>query len=190
MISDDYIKILKELNGVGNFGKRTKMPKYLAEFISAIKPLSILDFGCGSGNLVATMTELYPNMSIQGYDPGNNLFNQNIDLVKVDLLVSTDVLEHIEPEFIDDTLKFLSTKSRYFYHLIALAPSSTVLPDGRNAHLILESPAWWRNKFTNLGYRIVNEVHMNHTKANKRTGEPTLVNKYFLMGEKLDWLSN
>lgn len=41
------------------------------------------------------------------------------------------MLEHIEPEFIDQTLEFLKEKSNRFYHLISLAPSKVILPDGK-----------------------------------------------------------
>jgi cyclopropane fatty-acyl-phospholipid synthase-like methyltransferase len=184
MITEEYKKILTELNGVGNFGKRKKIPRYLPEFIDNIKPSSILDFGCGSGNLISTISAMYPNMTVDGYDPGNGFYRNPIDDNFYDLIISTDVLEHVEPNFIDDTLKFLSTKSKYAYHLIALAPSTTFLPDGRNAHLILETPRWWKEKFLNLDYTVVNEVHMKHTKLSKKTGEPTLVDKYFLMLKK------
>ena len=73
-------------------------------------------------------------------------------------------------------LEFLKEKSNKFYHLIALAPSRVTLPDGRNAHLILKSKDWWRNKFVKLGYTITFEKHMHHRKGDR------MVNKYFISG--------
>ena len=65
----------------------------------------------------------------------------------------------------NQTLEFLKQKSNRFYHLIALAPSRVILPDGRNAHLILKSKDWWRDKFIKLGYNITFEKHVQWTKG-------------------------
>jgi 2-polyprenyl-3-methyl-5-hydroxy-6-metoxy-1,4-benzoquinol methylase len=184
MISDNYKKILTDIHDTSPFGKRSKVPKYLAEFIEQVKPTSILDFGCGKGRLVHRLREDYPDMSITGYDPGNREFDESLDGRLVDLLISTDVLEHVEPEHINQTLEYLSHRSRYIYHLIALSPAKLILPDGRNAHLIQESPEWWRNKFLNLNYKIIKEDYMEFYKTPKGTKKPMLVKKYFIMAEK------
>lgn len=176
MISNEYRSILQSLNGKENFGKRKRLPKYLDSIIEEFQPNNILDFGCGTGALIRTLKDLYPAIDIQGYDPGNEKFSDIFKDKKFDLVISTDVLEHIEPEYIDQTLNFLKSKSNKFYHLIALSPSRVILPDGRNAHLILETPAWWRSKFEKLNYKIVFERHMHHKKDNKT------VNKYFIAG--------
>lgn len=179
MISENYKKIISDINGKENFGKRKKLPKFLNDFIIKTQSETILDFGCGVGNMIETLKESYPDKTVKGFDPGNKDFEIFPDQV-FDLIVSTDVLEHIEPEFLDSTLEFLSTKSRFSYHLIALAPSSVTLPDGRNAHLILETRDWWRNKFLKLNYSVINEYHMKHFNETKNK----LVNKYFIMLEK------
>lgn len=176
MISYEYQQILKNLNGTENFGKRKSLPKHLDYVIDQIQPTSILDFGCGTGALVNTLKSRYLEKLIEGYDPGNSDFSNKFDDLKFDLLISTDVLEHIEPEFLDTTLNYLKQKSTHFYHLIALAPSTVVLPDGRNAHLIIETKEWWRNKFLNQGCKIIFEKHMHHKKDDR------VVNKYIISG--------
>ena len=180
MISNEYKKILTEIHDTSPFGK----PTHLESFIEQINPTSILDFGCGKGRLVATLQEKYPNKTISGYDPGNPIYDRSLDNVGVDMLISSDVLEHVEPAYIDETLKYLSTKSWYIYHLIALSPAKLILPDGRNAHLILESKEWWRDKFVNLGYNIIKEDYVEFYKTPKATKIPMLVKKYFIMAEK------
>ncbi len=176
--------MLTDIHDTSPFGKRSKVPKYLEEFISQIKPSSIIDFGCGKGRLVQRLRENYPDIIITGYDPGNKEFSTSLNDISVDLLISTDVLEHVEPEHIDVTLQFLSTKSRYIYHLIALSPAKLILPDGRNAHLIQESPEWWRTKFLNFNYKILKEDYMEFYKTPKGTDKAILVKKYFIMAEK------
>ena len=132
--------------------------------------------------MISTLKEYFPNIQIDGFDPGNTSF-QEFKKEKYDLVISTDVLEHIEPEYIDETLKFLKQKSRYFYHLIALQPSRLILPDGRNAHLILESADWWKKKFQVLDCHIMLDKRMNHEKIDKTTGRKKIVDKYFLAGK-------
>jgi hypothetical protein len=62
-------------------------------------------------------------------------------------LISNDVIEHFEPEFLDSTLEKMSnlyTKSAWL--IIACYPAKKKLPDGRNAHLVIETPNWWEKK--------------------------------------------
>jgi hypothetical protein len=184
MISNEYKKILTDIHNSSPFGKRSKLPKHLESFVEEINPNSILDFGCGKGRLISALAEKYPDKSISGYDPGNTVYDRSLDDVNVDLLISSDVLEHIEPEYVDETLKYLSTKSKYIYHLIALSPAKLILPDGRNAHLILESKEWWRQKFLDLNYNIIKEDYLESYKIPKRTTTQLLIKKYFIMAEK------
>ena len=70
-----------------------------------------------------------------------------------------DVFEHIEPVYLDHTLKQINKKMlRTGFFRIACYPAKKTLPDGRNAHLIVESPAWWREKLLeNMNVDIVHE---------------------------------
>lgn len=182
MISKEYKNILRKIHETTPFGKRAKFPKHLQKFIDDIKPNSIIDFGCGKGRLVNIMNETYPSIRVRGYDPGNSYFDSPI-VEPVDLLMSTDVLEHIEPVYLDETLKFLSTKSRYIYHLIACHPAKLILSDGRNAHLIIEDQTWWRQKFLDLDYKIISEDWLEFTKFSKELNKELLVKKYIIMAE-------
>jgi hypothetical protein len=98
--------------------------------------------------------------------------------------MSTDVLEHVEPVYLEETLKFLSTKSRYIYHQIACSPAKLILPDGRNAHLIIEGQEWWRQKFLDLNYKIISEDWLEYTKFSKELRRDLLIKKYIIMAEK------
>lgn len=61
-----------------------------------------------------------------------------------DLVVCTDVLEHIEPECIDSVLDDIARCSgKACFLVIATRPAKKTLPDGRNAHLIQEPISWW-----------------------------------------------
>lgn len=184
MITDGYKNILSEIHSTTKFGKRRKLPDFLEEFINDKQPATILDFGCGKGNLVETLKEKYTFRDIYGFDPANPKYDTN--LINVDLIVSTDVLEHIEPELLDATLNEIKQHSKYVYHLISCAPAKLVLPDGRNAHLIQETPTWWKQKFMNLGYKIIKEHYVEFEKYSKQLKRNLPVKNYFIIAEKLN----
>jgi hypothetical protein len=64
-----------------------------------------------------------------------------------DIVACTDVLEHIEPECLEDVLADLRrvTKKMGFF-TIATRPAKKFLSDGRNAHLIQQDARWWLEK--------------------------------------------
>jgi hypothetical protein len=187
MISEKLKRAYSEIHSKTKFGKRAKMPAFLDEFIKEISPSSIIDFGCGKGKLIETLSEKYPSIVVKGYDPANP--DYDIPLSKSDLIISTDVLEHIEYEHIDATLKEIQANSRYIYHLISCAPAKLILPDGRNAHLIQESPHWWRNKFESLGYKILKEDYKEFTKYSKQLKKELPVKNYYVLAENERWVN-
>jgi hypothetical protein len=159
--SEDYKELLKEnhrqaatkpwgRSGGRNFGAR------LSEFLTQRPGIkTVLDFGAGQTSLERrvreTIPERYAGLIWTNYDPG-------IDEIDVpptgsfDLIVSSDVLEHIEPESLPEVLKWLYEHTRHYqYHLIACDPCKSRLPDGRNAHLIVEEPEWWFRRFRDHG---------------------------------------
>lgn len=191
MISNKIKQAYIDIHNTTPFGKRSKIPKELKTYIQKIQPKSICDFGCGKGNLIEVLKENYPRIQVSGYDPANPKYDYPINDQFYDLLISTDVLEHVEPEYIDETLKFLVDKSTYVYHKIALSPAKLILPDGRNAHLIQESSAWWRKKFLNLGYRIIQDEYKEFEKFPKQrkwpdgSSKPMLVKNYIIFAERI-----
>jgi hypothetical protein len=61
--------------------------------------------------------------------------------------VSLDVLEHIEPECLDDVLDDMKRCTlKGVFLSVSLVTAGKTLPDGRNAHLIVEPIEWWLPK--------------------------------------------
>ena len=183
MISDSLKKMYSDIHRTTPFGKRAKFPKYLDSFIKEKNPRSILDFGCGKGRLLESIRCSYPDVEVIGYDPANPNYDIDLSNINVDLIISSDVLEHIEPEYLLETLADLRTKSKYYFHLIACSPAKLILPDGRNAHLIVEDNIWWRQKFIELKYTISNEKFLEFEKIPKGWTKKMLIRKYFVMGD-------
>lgn len=107
----------------------------------------VLDYGCGR-NQSLTRT-LKPNRKIeyQGYDPGVPEMSE--EPKPSQLVVCIDVLEHIEPDCLDDVLDHLESLTEVcLFATVHTGPAGKVLPDGRNAHLIQRPSDWWLPKFT------------------------------------------
>ena len=101
---------------------------------------TVLDYGCGKGGLVKALLD--HGMLARGYDPAVEEFFTPQE--PADLVVCTDVLEHIEPEYITMVLDDLHRLTlRAIYLIVATGPAQKVLPDGRNAHLIQKSSRDW-----------------------------------------------
>ena len=156
IINPDYQAQLSEMHSKGQFVRGGKLLKSLNPFFKQYQPTSVLDYGCGHGGLMAAIKEAYPAMQVEGYDPGNPKHNR-MPKRSFDAVISGDVFEHIEPEHLDATLQLINSKIlRCGWFRIACYPAKKKLPDGRNAHLIVESPEWWRKKLeTVMGVRIV-----------------------------------
>jgi hypothetical protein len=143
----------------------------LIETIKSYPITTVLDFGCGQGKMIIRLMEIFPNLKIQGYDPGVERYAV-FPTTPVDLIHSADVLEHIEPDYLVDVLTKLWNLGQYQYHNIACHPAKKTLPDGRNCHLIIEEPEWWLEKIKSTLDPDCKLVYTNvyHTFGKKRKG--------------------
>lgn len=148
MISDEYQSILRKAHENDDTWGSTgyKHAPWVAEFIDRHKLDSVLDFGCGKGHLGNAVREDREYLEWCEYDPGipgkDVLPNKCFDLV-----VATDVLEHIEPDHLPSVLTLLGMlSSRSIMLHIHTGPARALLPDGRNAHLIQEDRDWWTKR--------------------------------------------
>jgi hypothetical protein len=102
----------------------------------------IVTHNCGKGYLAKALP--FP---IWEYDPA--IPGKEETPRPADLVVCTDVLEHIEPDrlvFVLDDLRRCTLKLGYF--VIHTGPSSKTLADGRNTHLIQKDKTWWALKLS------------------------------------------
>ncbi len=106
------------------------------------KAPDVLDYGAGEGTLKEYLDE-NTCARVWEYDPGIPE-KQDMPAGRFDLVVSTDVLEHIEPEHIGAVLDECFEKATYgVYHHIATCLTGHTLPDGRDYHILCESYEWW-----------------------------------------------
>lgn len=171
IVNPEYQQQLATMHSQGQFVRGGKGLKSLRPFIDQYQPRSLLDFGCGHGGLMRAIQEHYPHMLVKGYDPGSEKHHA-MPTKATDVIVSLDVFEHIEPEHLDQTLQLIASRMlRAGWFRIACYPAKKLLPDGRNAHLIVQPPSWWRQQIlANMNVRIVHEEIITIDKSHKWPG--------------------
>jgi hypothetical protein len=103
--------------------------------------------------LTENCPKLFAGLDFVEYDPGLEDFATLPDR-QFDLIISADVLEHVEPEMIEDTIRWMQDHAdRALYHHIACDPAGITLPDGRNAHILCRKLDWWMEKFTHSDWQ-------------------------------------
>lgn len=146
LISDNYKRLLqtkhegKPWGGAGKSWVPTILP-LLNKFSSG--PISILDYGCGRGTFKPAIEPLHPDVTVTEYDPGV-LGKDVLPMKPVDYVVCTDVMEHVEEQYVVDTLRtinWLAINGVFFN--IDTALSKSFLPDGRNTHITIRPGDWW-----------------------------------------------
>ena len=161
MISGAYKELLRKKHKAdkswGDTGARHFMK--VIQLLDQHECKSVLDYGCGKGLLGIKFREEQKPTEHEGemipsgiadvkfyeYDPG--IEEKEKGLANADLVVCTDVLEHIEPQYIDAVIAELAAKTqKVAYLVISCREAIHKLPDGRNAHLIVQPPEWWEKK--------------------------------------------
>jgi hypothetical protein len=121
---------------------------------------TLLDYGSGGCGLSRVLQERFPGeFTVTEYEPSrDDLMHNN---TPHNYVVSIDVLEHIEPDLLDnvlDDLKRVTLKGGYF--TVSTRAAGQKLPDGRNAHLIIKPFAWWKEHIQKR-FTIVEEDFSN-----------------------------
>jgi hypothetical protein len=131
------------MGGARHAGTVTKLVESLRKDLAKGSP-SVLDYGCGKGLLARTLP--FP---IWEYDPA--IPEKSGTPRPADLVVCTDVLEHVEPEKLMWVLADLRRcTSVVGYFVIHTGAAKKTYPDGRNTHLIQRDLKWWKKQLAKL----------------------------------------
>jgi hypothetical protein len=147
LISDEYRRQQEQLHENPDYGTASVFfAPYVVSVVEAFKVRSLLDYGAGKGRLgVILKQRVQWPLTISHYDPAVPEWMARPD--PCEFVACIDVLEHIEPPLIDnvlDDLQRLVLRAGMF--TVHTTAAMKVLPDGRNAHLIQQPPAWWLPK--------------------------------------------
>lgn len=142
LITEDYRALNKQLHE-SNEHYGTTAKRYVQDvdsLIDAMKAETVLDYGCGKGLLQRGLVK-----KIEQYDPC--IPGKDEPPAPADLVCCIDVLEHIEPDCLDEVLNDIQRLAQKCVFLtVATRPAAKNLPDGRNAHILLRPMDWWLAK--------------------------------------------
>jgi hypothetical protein len=156
LISDEYRALNLRLHEKGSYGRRgDKWAQRVTELIERFGPATALDYGCGQGALGRAI-----DFPIAEYDPaipGKDCLPEPADLV-----ICTDVIEHVEPELLLNVLDHLQLLTRHvLFAVVSTRAAKKELEDGRNAHLIVEGSDFWKplleERFDVLGWEVLGD---------------------------------
>jgi hypothetical protein len=146
VISEEYRALQKELHENPNYGVASiGYAPFVKQTLELCGARSLSDYGAGKQNLWKALVKL----GVKGieYFPYDPAFPEYGMPKPADLVCCIDVLEHIEPAFLESVLLDLSKITKRFgFFSVATGPAGKTLPDGRNAHLIQKPSSWWLPK--------------------------------------------
>lgn len=144
-ITEPYRKTQELLHAVGGYGVASKAyAPMVSDIVTRLGVTELLDYGSGRGNLAAHL-KVPHKMKLQFYDPA--IPEYSAEPLPMQMCACIDVLEHIEPECIDEVLDDLKRVTQVVgFFTVSTRPAEKVLSDGRNAHLLIEQPEWWWEK--------------------------------------------
>jgi len=148
LISDDYRHLQQELHKNPNYGVASvAYAPLVAQLLDAVQATELLDYGAGKGRLgVALREHTAKLLTIHHYDPAIPGWSGVAQPCR--FVACIDVLEHIEPDLIDNVLDDLKRVTTGFgIFTVHTGPATKTLLDGRNAHLIQKPLSWWLPKF-------------------------------------------
>jgi hypothetical protein len=159
LISSEYLALQRDVHGrpEGYGGKGKRWAETVVALVRHFGASSVLDYGSGRGSLTdrLRLDDLLPRaVRVDEYDPA--VPGKDRLPYPADLVTTTDVLEHVEPDRLDAVLAHIRLLSRYAtLFVVATGPANKVLADGRNAHLIQEPAAWWQARVEASGYAVL-----------------------------------
>ncbi len=144
-ITEEYRKLQQELHKNPNYGVASlQFASLVADLLKQSGAQSVSDYGAGKKNLLVGLNQLGVNPIYRPYDPA---FPEYGSPQPADLVCCIDVLEHIEPELIENVIDELARVTQNIGFLsIHMGPAAKTLSDGRNAHLIQKPTSWWLPK--------------------------------------------
>jgi hypothetical protein len=162
LISPEYKAQQEHLHATTNYGIASiKYAHLVTSIINKLEVQHLLDYG--SGKMMNLGKHIKPNHPIkyQAYDPA--VEDLSGAPVPAEMVACIDVLEHIEPEFLDNVLDHLASLTEAVAFLtIHTGPAGKTLPDGRNAHIIQQPMEWWLPKILQrFELQTIQQTHAN-----------------------------
>jgi hypothetical protein len=147
LISEEYRRLQEELHRDPSYGFASVIfAPLVAEVMEQLGATEFLDYGAGKGRLGPALRQHFQRpLTIHHYDPA--VPEWSAPPAPCAFVACIDVLEHIEPQLLENVLDDLKRVTlRFGLFTVCTAAAKKVLPDGRNAHLIQQPVDWWLPK--------------------------------------------
>lgn len=156
----DYIKQYELLYKIKkNYGKTSiKLYDMLEKIINHLNILSVLDYGCGKSKLL-DLIKKNKKIKIYRYDPAIKKYSK-LTKNKTDLVICTDVLQHVPLYDLDRVLKEIKSKGIYILFYIKCTNHKTKLPNKTYANCTVYDKKWWLEKLSNY-YDDIKEIKIS-----------------------------
>jgi hypothetical protein len=132
----EQYRILHETTDYGNTGDALK--DTIVKYVDMNKIDRVLDYGCGRSNLSQSIG---CKESVK-YDPAIKEYSEK-PTGKFDLVICTDVLEHIPEEHLSSMITDIQSFTDLAFYTICTRTAHTILPNGMNAHCTVKDMPWW-----------------------------------------------
>jgi hypothetical protein len=148
LISDGYRDQQKYLHETTEYGTMAQhYGPLVSQIVEKLQITHLLDYGCGRRMGLLKSLKCAGKLTYQGYDPGAGLEELATAPIPAQMVCCIDVLEHIEPEYLENVLDHLALLTEVVALVtVHTGPAMKVLPDGRNAHLTQQPMQWWLPK--------------------------------------------
>lgn len=153
LISKDYLESQKWMHAQprGYGGRGDHWAPTVIHVAKQYDCMSVLEYGAGQGRLGIALRAA--GFVCRDYDPA--IPGWDAPPAFADLVTCCDVMEHVEPDKIDNVfahIKMLARKAAFL--VIACRPANKLLPNGHNAHLTIQPKQYWRERILSAGFTI------------------------------------
>jgi hypothetical protein len=161
---NDYRKLAKVADG--NFGGLSVLQhvKSIRKLLTETESHTMLDFGCGRGEAYKSPHKLHhqlglPRAAVTLYDPAF-MPTSKLPVGQFDLVVCSDVLEHLPEHEVDDFVaRLFEYAKKAVWASVCCRPAKKFFPDGRNLHTCVKPFEWWRDRFNAAHYKETGARH-------------------------------
>lgn len=148
LLSDYYKSVLVKEHEITPWGVASlKYTQVVYNMMQQYNLKEILDYGSGVGNLGISLNKLDKDIKIYNYEPGK--IEWSITPQPCAMVACIDVIEHVEPEYLDAVLDDLERVIiGYAFVDIFTKPAARILHNGWNAHICLKTSKEWFDIFS------------------------------------------
>ena len=173
----EYLDLAKQMHKVEDKWPGMSLVEHLETIDNIIEEHNIetsLDYGCGKARF-------HPlNWNFDKYDPAVPEFS-NKPKKQYDLVISTDVMEHIPRDGVDYVIEdIFKLAKKFVFVTVACRPAKNILPNGANAHVTVENEDWWEPKFKKFSDQYGVSYKVIYIYKGKKVNPVEYLNNYYI----------